>query len=33
MIKYLAFLWDKYCYGQPDSLTFAQWKGRGRSTN
>lgn len=26
MIKYLQFIFDKYCYGLPDSLTFSQWK-------
>lgn len=26
MILWLLFIYDKYCYGQPDALTFEQWK-------
>ena len=25
LLQILAFLYDKYCYGQPSSLTFDQW--------
>lgn len=25
LFLWLQFIYDKYCYGQPDSLTFEQW--------